>query len=350
MKRIEVVVVDDSPICRARLREILEVERDIHVAGEAASGEKALELLSREKPSLLLLDLNMPRLSGLETVERVMASHPLPILVVTGQPGGKRQDAVYDAIRRGALDLAEKPGLSDMTAQRALRSKVRQLAGVPVIHHVSRSKAHDVSPAAAQRPAAPRVAPTANVKTVVGIGASAGGPTPLVQILGALPKNYAGSIAVVQHLPIGFARSFADFVQGRIALKVVVVTATTRIEPGVVYLAADDRHLVAEDRSHFTATFTPAIDGHRPAATTLFQSLAKTFGAQSIGVVLSGMGRDGVVGLQEMRAKGALTLAQDMASAAVFGMPRAAIEAGVISKAVAPAEIARILEKERGAA
>lgn len=345
MKRIEVAVVDDSPICRARLREILEAERDIRVVGEASSGAAALELLQRGRPQLLVLDLNMPKLGGLETIEHVMAQAPLPILVVTGQPGGKKQDAVFDAIRRGALDLAEKPGLSDIAAQRALRAKVRQLATVPVVHHVARHRLRSVPdepPTDAKPPQRPGASPSPTCP-VIGLGASAGGPTPLVRILRELPPTHPGAVAVVQHLPNGFAGSFAEFVQARIALRVVLVTGPTPIAPGTVYVATDDAHLIAEGPTRFTASAEPAIEGHRPAATALFRSLARAFGANAIGVILSGMGRDGVAGLLEMRSAGALTIAQDAATAAVFGMPRAAIEASATTVALPPAEIARLL-------
>jgi two-component system chemotaxis response regulator CheB len=176
---------------------------------------------------------------------------------------------------------------------------------------------------------------------VVGVAASAGGPRPLVSLLGAWPVDFAAAVLVVQHLPSGFTRAFAEFLQSRIALRVSIVTQITRIEPGRVYLANDDEHLVALSDKQLGPDRSPAVDGHRPAATITFESLAARLGARACGVILSGMGKDGVAGLAKMKARGALTLAQEENGCAVYGMPKAAIEAGVVTAALEPLALAR---------
>jgi chemotaxis response regulator CheB len=160
-------------------------------------------------------------------------------------------------------------------------------------------------------------------------------------VLSAFPIGFAAAIAVVQHLPIGFVQAFAEFLQSRIALDVKIVDRLQPLEKGHVYLAGDDLHLLALNDKHFGPSGAPAVEGHRPAATILFDSLAARLGPRSCGIILSGMGRDGVSGLLKMRARGALTLAQEEAGCAVFGMPKAALEANAASAALDPPGIAR---------
>jgi chemotaxis response regulator CheB len=162
-----------------------------------------------------------------------------------------------------------------------------------------------------------------------------------VSVLSAFPTDFDAAIAVVQHLPIGFVQAFAEFLQSRIALKVKIVDRLQALEKGHVYLAGDDLHLIALNEKHFAPSGSPPVEGHRPAATVLFESLAARLGPRSCGVILSGMGKDGVTGLGKMRASGALTLAQEEAGCAVFGMPRAALEANAASAALDPVSIAR---------
>jgi len=344
VKRIRALVLDDSAICRRQLRDILEAEADIEVVGEAANGDAALELIARTSPHILLVDLQMPGTGGHETIEQVMANQPLPILVVTGQPQTRRADGVFESIRRGALDLAEKPAPNDARAQARLRAMVRTLSSVPVVRHVAGNLGRKLEPEALRRIATSSPpGPNENGVSLLGIAASAGGPTPLAQVLGGLPREFPCAIAVVQHLPPGFCVAFAEFLRSRTALHVQIPSARCKFAPGTVYLAPDGAHLIAEDRAHLGLSLAAPVEGHRPAASALFESLAKVFGAHSAGVVLSGMGRDGLTGLAAMRLLGALTLAQDRESCAVFGMPRAVLEAGVAQAAADPAGIVRAL-------
>jgi two-component system chemotaxis response regulator CheB len=161
--------------------------------------------------------------------------------------------------------------------------------------------------------------------------------------LAELPRELPAAIAVVQHLPKGFARAFAEFLQGRIGLPVAIVTAPTSLRAGSVYLAPDDQHLTVADNLQLVPSLGAPVEGHRPAIDVLFQSLARVHGPRAAGVVMSGIGRDGVTGLLSMRARGALTLAQDQASCGVFGIPRAALEAKAAEQALDPSGIARAL-------
>jgi two-component system chemotaxis response regulator CheB len=338
---IRALVLDDSAICRIRLREILEADPEILVVGEAPNGDDILAHIASSKPDILLVDLQMPGTGGQETIERVMAHAPLPILIVTGQPEGVRRLAVFESVRRGALDLAEKPAHGDERAQQRLRSLVRELSRVRVVRHVAGRLARRDGAPGLPTPVPPRPDDGSDSPLVIGVAASAGGPRPLVTVLSAFPASFDAAIAVVQHLPIGFVQAFAEFLQSRIALKVKIVDRLQALEKGHVYLAGNDLHLVALNDKHFAPSGSPSVEGHRPAATVLFESLASRLGPRSCGVILSGMGRDGVTGLAKMRARGALTLAQEEAGCAVFGMPKAAIEAGAASAALDPVSIAR---------
>jgi two-component system chemotaxis response regulator CheB len=338
---IRVLLLDDSAICRAQLRAVLEQDVGLQVVGEANNGDQVLRLIDELTPHILLVDLQMPGTGGQETIERVMAHHPLPILIVTGQPEGMRRQAVFEGIRRGALDLAEKPAHADERAEQRLRAAVRELARVRVVRHVAgKLSRRDGAPTLSTPLPEPALASSSS-PLLVGIAASAGGPRPLVSLLAAWPADFAAAVAVVQHLPNGFSPAFAEFLQSRIPQRVRIVTQLTRAEPGYVYLAGDDVHLVAHSEKQLGPEHSPAIDGHRPAATVLFESLAARLGSRACGIVLSGMGRDGVSGLVKMKARGGLTLAQEQAGCAVYGMPKAAVEAGACVAALDPAGLAR---------
>jgi two-component system chemotaxis response regulator CheB len=334
---IRVVVVDDSALCRAALREILERDGDIEVVGEAADGAEARERVARLRPQLATVDVEMPGTDGLTAIGRIMAETPLPILVVTGRPAEERSHTLFEAVRRGALDLCSKPSLNSPDEARALRALVRRLAVVPVVRHL---------PTHSMRAAAVGGAWTgARRVRVIGIGASAGGPAAVAEVLSGLPREMPACVVVVQHLLVGFARPFGEFLRRNCRLDVQLVERDVAWRPGTVFVAPDDRHLVAEMNDRFALVDTPPDGGHRPSVDALFRSLAAIHGRAALGVVLSGMGDDGTRGLAAMVRAGGLTLAQSEDGCAVYGMPRAAIEAGAASRAVRVGEIAGVLDR-----
>lgn len=338
MSAIRVVVLDDSAICRQRLREILEAEGDIEVVAEAENGDRILEIVRATRPHLLLVDLQMPGTGGHQTIEMVMANQPLPILVVTALPEGARRAAVFESVRRGALHLAEKPMGGERGLEMRLRAMVRELRNVFVVRHVGGNLKK--SPPAVP---APSVTSAQSVGVLaVGIAASAGGPLAVASVLAELPRDFPAAVAIVQHLPTGFAQAFVEFLQSRVAFPIRLVSSRFPIEPATIYVAGDDRHLIVGDRC-FVPSNEPAVGGHRPAADMLLTSLADTLGARAAGVVMSGIGKDGANGLRALRSRGALTLVQDEASSAVYGMPRAALESDAALLSLDPPGIARAL-------
>lgn len=341
MKPVRVVIADDSALCREALRLLFEADGDIEVVGEADEGAAAVALIAALAPDLVTMDIQMPGLGGLGAIERIMATTPVPILVLTGQPAPEQGGLVFEAVRRGALDVWEKPRSLDPADNAPLRAHLRRLARVSVVRHIAASPARlalaeprvvplrhaPSSPGVASPPPASREA-RARLCPIVGIASSSGGPSALAAILGRLPADFPACLAVVQHVPVGFAEPFARFLRTTTPLEVVVVSRRVEARPGCILVAPDDRHLVAAADRAFLPQDAPALRGHRPSATLLFRSLAQVFGATALGVVLTGIGDDGAAGLAEMRRAGALTLAQDEASSAIWGMPRAAIEAG----------------------
>jgi two-component system chemotaxis response regulator CheB len=331
MKR-RALIVDDSAICRDQIHEWLELEGDLEVVGEAPDGETAIDMVNRLRPDVATIDLRMPGMSGLELVSFLMAKSPLPILVLTGEVPKNDPDVAFEAIRRGALDLMIRPSALDEDGIKSLRARVRWLATVPVVRHLDSHKPPDPGLAFASK-----VARASGDPVLVGIAASAGGPTALATVLGSLPADLPVCVAVVQHLPRGFAASFVSFLQTRCSMPVRLAEHGLVPPTGTVVLAPDEAHLELVD-GRFALTMGAPVDGHRPSGTVLLRSLAP-LGSSAIGVVLSGIGRDGADGLRAMRDRHAITFAQDASTSVVYGMPRAAVEDGAAQHVLPVGEI-----------
>jgi two-component system, chemotaxis family, protein-glutamate methylesterase/glutaminase len=336
MRPTRVFVIDDSPMFREMLRGIVEADGDIVVVGEAASGDAALAQVSSLQPDLVTVDIEMPGVGGLDTIAQLMTRRPVPILVLTGQPTGEGSSLAFDAIGRGALEIASKSSLGEDDG-RWLRGLIKQLGTVRVVRHPGLHRA------ATARPTTPLRAPVPRRCPIVGIAASSGGPSAIVDVLGALPPDFPGCVALVQHLPNGFVAPFERFLAERLELAVAVVHARTLPRPGTLLLAADDRHLVLADDGAFVVSDAPPVTGHRPSATRLFESLARVEAGRAVGVILSGMGDDGAAGLMALKRAGAETIAQDEATSAIYGMPRAAVERGAVTQVLPLGSIAALL-------
>ncbi len=344
MDPIRVIVVDDSPICRTQLRGVLEFESDIVVVGEGASGRSALELVEQHHPHLLVLDLQMPEMNGLETISHVMARSPLPILVVTGEPVGSESEFVFESIRRGALALAEKPGGADERAQDELRRAVRRLSTLPVVRHVAGKLG--ARPSVVLPPSILPPAPSSSqTPLVVGVGSSAGGPVALATFIAQFPVGTLPAFLIVQHLPHTFTSAFVEFLSARSALPIVPIDRTEELRPGHVYLSAEEAHLRLEGSGRVGVYLGPPRNGHRPSADVLIESLAEHGANRACGVILSGMGDDGSRGLLALRKRGGLCLAQDKESSAVWGMPKVAVEIGAAEQALPPIALATVVQK-----
>jgi len=333
---IRVLVADDSPTFRAVLRIILSGAPDVEVVAEAADGLEAVAQARALRPDVITLDVVMPRMSGLEALEEIMRTVPTPVVVVSAQ--GEDQQLGFRALGLGAVEVVAKPQGEPARRERqaeAIRMAVRAVAGLTLVGR---------RPRAARGEAPARMAPRGRPIEVVGIAASTGGPQALARILSQLPAAYPAPILVVQHIAPGFEEGLVRWLGSATPLAVRIAEAGEPVSPGTVLFAPEGRHL-AVARGRVRLDDGPPVKGFRPSGTILFESLAAEFGARAAGLVLSGMGDDGVAGLSTLRARGGFAAAQGPASSVVHGMPRAAVERGAAEVQAELEEIAPMLSK-----
>lgn len=330
MRPINVLVADDSPTVCAALKALLGETPDIKVVGVAANGVEAVTLAKRLRPDVVTMDVRMPQLDGLEATAAIMASSPTRILVVCAVAEESQQDLSFRAMAAGALEVVAKPPASADLRAWGLRlaESIRLMAEVPVI-----TRRRNWLPGPRHR------SPTAGRIDVIGIVSSTGGPPALARILSALPADVPVPILVAQHMASGFASGLERWLASVGPLPVHLAQPATVPLSGHVYLAPDERDLLVDHEGVFSTPRTPG--GHCPSGDRMLVSIARAFGARAAGFVLTGMGDDGVEGLRELRRLGAPTFAQDEATSVVYGMPRAARDAGVADQilpidAVAP--------------
>ncbi len=345
---LRVLVVDDSVAVRRALSDAIEREPGLAVCGAAPNGLLGLELVARTKPQVVVLDLEMPVMDGLEFLTRVRASHPrLPVVVFSGVVG-HANEATLEALWRGASDYVLKPqGLSaEETAAylgRELFPRLRALAGRPPVDaRPRRPLGPSALPTERLRPGAPAIPPPVTgpdpLPSVVVVGASTGGPRALAAALGSLPGDFPIPVAVVQHMPAEMSEFFASGLANSCELPVRLAGDRERMSPGVLWVAAGGAHLVLEhDGPHarFRLDPGPEVNGCRPAVDPLFRSAARVFGSGVLAVVLTGMGQDGLEGARAVREAHGRVLVQDEATSVVWGMPGAVARAG-LANAVLP--------------
>lgn len=349
---IRVLIVDDSPIARVVLTKMVNASPDMEVVGTANDGEEALTLIPRLQPQVICTDLHMPKMDGLRLTREVMMRHPLPILVVSISVHQNSDDHnIFDLLEAGAIDVFPKPrgGLESAGAAltQELATKIRILSGVvPIRRHragATRSTASvSTVTSAPSLSATPRLTPTA-MPTLVAIGASTGGPQALLTIFSALPSKFPLPILCVQHISQGFLDEMVSWLNMHTPLMVQVAKSGEKPLPGAIYFPPEDRHLLLNERGFFSMDAGQAGDTHRPAVDQTFRSVAQIHKGGGIGVLLTGMGRDGADGLLAMAQAQGMTIAQDEASCVVFGMPKQAIELGAVSRVLPVSTIAREL-------
>jgi two-component system chemotaxis response regulator CheB len=336
-----ILIVDDSRLFRGVLEQALAGVPGVAVVGSVWNGVRALEFLQKNSVDLVTLDLEMPQLGGLETLRAIQqqsASQPsapaVGVLLVSAHTS-EGAAVTIEALEAGAFDFVTKPSLP--TAEENLAYLRQQLLG-----KVRSFQARRLSLAGAAPPAAattlrgsPRP-PTARPVRAIVIGASTGGPAALVQLLPDLTRRVSLPVLVVQHMPAGFTKHFADSLARKCPVPVVEVVAGQPVQPGTVYIAPGNHHLLvrAQGPGRVLALLNdqPPQHGCRPSADVLFRSAAAAFGPETVGVILTGMGCDGTEGLGALKRAGAATIAQDEASSVVWGMPGSAVAAGHIDQ------------------
>jgi two-component system chemotaxis response regulator CheB len=341
--KIRVLVVDDSALMRKLITQVLQRDPSIEVVGTAMDGAMGLKKIEELRPHVVTLDIDMPRMDGIEMLRQITRKHRVPVIVVSAQTDASAS-VTLRALAFGAFDFVTKPQdaamgrLDQIASELAQKIKVAASSGPPkMIITVPPLK-----PKAGRRTSMP-VGPS----RIVAIGISTGGPNALQYLLSQMPEDFPGCIVIVQHMPDGFTQMFAKRLDESSALEVKEAQSGDMLLAGRVLVCPGDRHIKVRRMEHGKIAILvdhPRVNGHRPSADVLFNSVAQEFGTNAIGVLMTGMGDDGAAGLGALQAVGALTVAQSLDTCIVDSMPRAAIERGFASKIVSLPNLASFLQ------
>lgn len=347
LRRIRVLVVDDSALVRSLLTRILSEDEQIEVVGTAADAFVAREKIKALQPDVLTLDIQMPRMDGLQFLRNLMRLRPMPVVMCSSLTASGAEITLA-ALELGAVDFITKPHID---LEHGLQAYSGELIG-----KVKAAAGARVQPLAAATLDGARAASPTSVSAVsrssdqiIAMGASTGGTEAIRQVLSRLSASCPG-LLITQHIPRAFIQKFAARMDACSALSVQEATDGALIQPGRAYIAPGDRHLVVKpDGAHFRCHLHdgPPVNHHRPSVDLLFDSMAEHLGARGVGVILTGMGADGARGLRQMRSSGAYTIAQDEASSVVWGMPGAAVAAGAVDRILRIGDIADALMAPR---
>jgi two-component system chemotaxis response regulator CheB len=323
LSMVHVLVVEDSITTRRFLVDLINGTPALMVVGEASDGLEAVQMVEELHPDVVSMDIQMPRMDGLQATQQIMAKTPTPIVVVSASLGQREVDVAMLSIEAGALAAVEKPTAApDAEAKR--REYIRMLrlmAGVRVI----RRRPYEILLTLPANPPEIR-SDTKNRPEIVVIGASAGGPAALAQVLSRLPRNFPLPVLVVQHLSADFVPGLTDWLKRRCDLPVLMALAGETPQPSQVWIAPGGKHIALSKDRQVVLDSEQGRYRHQPSVDVLFESAARVYGPRAIAVLLTGMGDDGAEGMAALRARGARTLVQDQESCVVFGMPAAAIE------------------------
>jgi two-component system chemotaxis response regulator CheB len=338
MTQIRVLVVEDSPTTRDYVVQLIESESGLRVVETAGDGAEAIEKTVRLKPDVILMDVHMPHLDGLTATRRIMEQAPTPIVLMSASLERAEVALTFEALDAGAVTIVRKPpGLGDPRQAEAVRELLETLRLMAEVKVVRRWP---------PRKPAPRAGPGGGDHVrVIAIGASTGGPPVLAEILRDLPRDFGAPILVVQHIASGFTEGFVDWLVGQTALTVTLARDGEPVRPGSVYVAPEDRQMEVGPEGRVRLTAEVGRDGFRPSVSHTFASLAATHGRSAMGVLLTGMGRDGAAGLLRLREAGAVTVAQSEATSVVFGMPAEAVRLKAAQHVLSPGEIAGLMRR-----
>ncbi len=338
-RRIRVLIADGSALVRAALALAIVSDPQLEVVGVAGDGDQLLAAVRQLQPDVAMIDIHLPRSGGIDATRRLMHEHPLPIVAISGA-GDDPLAARSSATDAGALAALARPAGPGSASHRsdvvALNTTLKLMAAVKTVRRRP--------PADSDRSAESRLRPV-----IVAIGASTGGPSAIAALLGALPKDFAAPLLIVQHIAVGFLEGFVQWLDASTGFPVRLAAGGERPLPGHAYVAPDGGHLGIDRRGCIVISDAAPENGLRPAVDYLLRSVRERYGAQAAGVLLSGMGRDGAAELLALKRLGAQTFAQDLVSSAVHGMPGAAIRLDAARHVLSPPEIAVALRRLCGA-
>ena len=319
-RRARVLIVDDSDLMRSLISDIIDTTDDFKVAGHARTGLEAIKLVHELNPDVVTLDIEMPDLNGLETLGYIMSESPRPVVIVSAHTDAISKTAMK-AFDAGAVEIVAKPAGDDRREADVLRERL-----VDALHAATGASLGNLVPRASQRALQARTwAEQGYARCAVAIAASTGGPRALTEIVPRLPADFPCAVLIVQHMPAAFTGSFANRLAELSHLPVREAQHNEVVEAGVVYVAPGGKHVTLKrQRDHIAIVLTDEdpLWGVRPAADLLLRDVARYFGPASMGLVLTGMGRDGAEGLRHIQEVGGWTAVQDEASAVIYGMPK----------------------------
>ncbi|PHM61110.1 protein-glutamate methylesterase/protein-glutamine glutaminase [Xenorhabdus ishibashii] len=327
MNKITVLCVDDSALMRQIMREIINSHPDMEVVDCAPDPFVARDLIKRHNPQVLTLDVEMPRMDGIDFLEKLMRLRPMPVVMVSSLTA-KGSEITLKALELGAVDFVTKPQLGIREGMLAYSELIAEKIRAAAQAKISLAEPASVSTAPLN------FKPLLSSEKLIAVGASTGGTEAIKNLLQPLPIT-SPALLITQHMPAGFTRSFAERLNKLSQITVKEAEDGERVLPGHAYIAPGDRHMeLCRSGANYQIMITHAqpVNRHRPSVDVLFRSVAKYAGRNSVGVILTGMGNDGAAGLLEMKQAGAYTLAQSEKSCVVFGMPRAAIQLGAVDE------------------
>lgn len=347
MTRTRVLIIDDSALVRSLLTEIINRQPDMVTVGAARDPLQAREMIRATDPDVLTLDVEMPRMDGLDFLERLMRLRPMPVVMVSTMTD-RGAEITLRALELGAVDFVAKPKLDVAAGLREAGADLCEKIRIASQARMRRVAAPPTTDPAAATPVARKAsAAVLSTEKLIAIGASTGGTEAIREVLTRLPADAPG-VLIAQHMPPGFTRSFAQRLDGLCRIAVSEAVDGERVRSGHAYIAPGDRHLtlVRSGADYVIALDDgPAVNHHRPSVDVLFNSVARQAGVNACGVMLTGMGKDGARGMLAMKQAGAVNIAQDEATCIVFGMPREAVAVGAVDEVLPLSRIAaRLVE------
>ena len=330
---VRVLVVDDSALMRKLIPQLLQGDRSIQVVGTAMDGLLGLKKIKELKPDVVTLDLEMPRMDGLDMLREIVRQYSIPVIVVSSHTS-KGAYSALNALSHGAFDFVAKPtdaskgGLEQIARELAVKIKVAAISGPP-------KQTFQLSPVATPATKPPRM--KSRLSRIIAIGVSTGGPNALHYICSQLTAEFTGCLLIVQHMPEGFTGMFARRLNDCSPIHVTEALSGDLLGPGRAYVCPGNRHMKIRRTPQgdmVVLVDQSPVNGHRPSVDVLFRSVAKELGKESAAVLMTGMGDDGASAMQAVQAAGGVTIAQSLESCVVDSMPRAAIEAGYASRVV----------------
>ena len=342
---IKVLIVDDSPTVREYMKHIIDSDKDLEVAGVAKDGAEAVELVRMNPPDVVTMDIHMPRMDGYKATRKIMELHPLPIVIVSASWNSKDVEKTFQAMEAGAVAAVEKPKGPGHPESKRMVSQVietvKLMSEVKVVRRFAKYKrSSDTTPVMTPQKV---LMPAPSKVDIVAVGASTGGPPVIRTILSSLKPDFPVPILIVQHIASGFLHGFMEWLGKTTSCRVRLPAHGERIKRGHVYFAPDGFHMGITSNCRIVLDKSYPENGLKPSVSYLFRSISENFGSRAVGVLLTGMGKDGSCELKMMKKRGSVTIAQDKESSVVHGMPGEAIKIGAVNHILSPKDIAAYL-------